>query len=145
MLNAYSSSMQEHIQQLVSQLDQLASIERSLNQFESLASERLLQVLIEACIGIAKHWVKHQGLGIASDANRAFVLLEQSGQWTSKELDWRKIIGMRNALVHDYLNIDQQVILDVVNNGRYKVLADFAFKGVKVLSSPDFKTSKGEG
>ena len=145
MLNAYSSSMQEHIQQLVSQLDQLASIERPLNQFESLASERLLQVLIEACIGVAKHWVKHQGLGIASDANRAFVLLEQSGQWTSKELDWRKIIGMRNALVHDYLNIDQQVILDVVNNGRYKVLADFAFKGVKVLSSPDFKTSKGEG
>jgi len=145
MLNAYSASMQDHIQQLVSHLEQLANTERSLNQFESLAAERLLQVLIEACIGIAKHWVKHQGLGIATDANRAFVLLEQSGQWTDKELDWRKIIGMRNALVHDYLNIDQQVILDVVNNRRFKELAEFAFKGLSVLSLPDFKTDKGEG
>jgi uncharacterized protein YutE (UPF0331/DUF86 family) len=145
MLNAYSASMQDHIQQLVSQLDQLASIDRSLNQFESLAAERLLQVLIEACIGISKHWVKHQGLGIASDANSAFILLDQSGQWTNKELDWRKIIGLRNALVHDYLNIDQQVILDVVNKRRYKALAEFAFKGLKVLSSPRFKTDKGEG
>jgi uncharacterized protein YutE (UPF0331/DUF86 family) len=145
MLNAYSASMQDHIQQIVSQLDQLASIDRSLNQFESLAAERLLQVLIEACIGISKHWVKHQGLGIASDANRAFILLDQSGQWTNKELDWRKIIGLRNALVHDYLNIDQQVILDVVNKRRYKALAGFAFKGLKVLSSPDFKTDKCEG
>lgn len=106
MLNTYSTSMLEHIQQLTSQLEQLANIERPLNQFESLAAERLLQVLIEACIGVAKHWVKHQGLGIATDANRAFVLLEQNEQWASKELDWRKIIGMRNALVHDYLNID---------------------------------------
>ncbi len=145
MLNAYSASMQDHIQQLVSQLDQLANIERSLSQFESLAAERLLQVLIEACIGISKHWVKHQGLGIASDANRAFILLDQSGQWTNKELDWRKIIGLRNALVHDYLNIDQHVILDVVNKRRYKALAEFAFKGLKVLSSPHFKTDKGEG
>ncbi len=107
MFNAYSASMQDHIQQLVSQLDQLASIDRSLNQSESLAAERLLQVLIEACIGISKHWVKQQGLGIASDANRAFILLDQSGQWTNKELDWRKIIGLRNALVHGYLSIDQ--------------------------------------
>lgn len=145
MLNAYSTSMLEHIQQLTSQLEQLASIERPLNQFESLAAERLIQVLIEACIGVAKHWVKHQGLGIATDANRAFVLLEQSGQWTNKELDWRKIIGMRNTLVHAYLNIDQQVILDVLNNRRYKALAEFAFKGLNVLSLPDFKTDKGEG
>jgi uncharacterized protein YutE (UPF0331/DUF86 family) len=144
MLNVFSASMQEHIQQLVSQLDQLANIERSLNQFESLAAERLLQVLIEACIGISKHWVKHQGLGIASDANRAFILLEQSGQWTNKELDWRKIIGLRNALVHGYLNIDQHVILDVVNKRHYKALAEFAFKGLKALSLPDFKTDKGQ-
>jgi uncharacterized protein YutE (UPF0331/DUF86 family) len=106
MLNAYSASMQDHFQQLVSQLVQLAKIERSLNEFESLAAERLLQVLIVACIGISKHWVKHLGLGIASDANRAFILLDQSGQWINKELDWRKIIGLRKLLVHDYLNID---------------------------------------
>ena len=57
------------------QLEQLAEIKRPLNQFESLAAERLIQVLIEACIGLAKHWVKHKNLGVVTDANRAFVLL----------------------------------------------------------------------
>jgi hypothetical protein len=37
------------------------------------------------------------------------------------------------------------VILDVVKKRRYKTLAEFAFKGLKVLNSPDFKTDKGEG
>jgi hypothetical protein len=42
------------------------------------------------------------------------------------------------------LNIDQQVIFDVVHNARYKSLAEFAFKGLTVLSSPDLKTDQGE-
>ena len=54
MFNTYVESMRDHIQNIVSQLDQLAEVDRPLNQFESLAAERLLQVLIEACIGIAK-------------------------------------------------------------------------------------------
>lgn len=136
MSSAYVSSMQEHIQHLVHQLDQLASLKRSLNQFESLAAERLLQVLIEACIGVAKHWVKHQGLGVVSDAYRAFVLLEQNGQLPDSPIEWRKIIGMRNALVHDYLNIDPRVILDVIVQERYKQLASFAMQGLTILNTP---------
>jgi len=135
MLEAYCSSMQGHIKHLESQLDQLAAIQRPLNQFESLAAERLIQVLIEACIGIAKQWVKHKGLGIAQDAKRAFVLLEQNAQWSSKDLDWRRIIGMRNALVHDYLNIDAHVILDVIHKRRYKELVKFAEHGLITLNN----------
>lgn len=29
---------------------------------------------------------------------------------------WRKVTGMRNRLVHDYGNIDYQVVLDVVRD-----------------------------
>jgi uncharacterized protein YutE (UPF0331/DUF86 family) len=135
MFNTYVKSMRGHIQHIVSQLDQLADAKKPLNQFESLAAERLLQVLIEACIGIAKHWVKHQKLGVAQDANRAFLLLEQNGEYTEGSLNWRKIIGMRNALVHDYLNLDSDIILDVIQQGRYQQLADFASQGLAKLDS----------
>jgi len=133
MHKAYCQSMGQHIQSLTMQLEQLAEIERPLNQFESLAAERLIQVLIEACIGLAKHWVKHKGLGVVTDASRAFVLLAQHGEWTEQKLDWHRIIGMRNALVHDYLNIDQRIILDVIQQRRYQDLKDFAEHALSVL------------
>lgn len=134
----YAQSIREHVEHIQFQLDQLAVIasKAPLNQFESLAAERLLQILIEACIGVAKHWVKHKGLGIAHDAYASFVLLEQNGEYTSQELSWRKIIGMRNALVHDYLNIDTDIILDVIRQQRYKQLVNFVDLGLTQITQP---------
>lgn len=128
--------MSEHVKHIEIQLDQLAAIatKAPLNQFESLAAERLLQVLIEACIGLAKHWVKHKGLGVAHDAYRTFIVLEQNGEYSAEGLNWRKIVGMRNALVHDYLSIDSEIILDVIRQQRYKQLVQFADLGLAQLS-----------
>ena len=90
--------------------------------------------MIEACIGLAKHWVKHKGLGVVTDANRAFILLAQHGEWIEQKLDWHRIIGMRNALVHDCLNIDQRIILDAIKQRRYQDLHNFA---EQAFSKPD--------
>jgi uncharacterized protein YutE (UPF0331/DUF86 family) len=40
---------------------------------------------------------------------------------------------MRNALVHDYLNIDQRIILDVIHQRRYQDLKDFAEQALSKL------------
>ena len=133
MHKAYCQSMRLHIHSLTMQLAQLEQIERPLNQFESLAAGRLIQVLIEACIGLAKHWVKHKRSGVVTDANRAFVLLAQHGEWTEQTLDWHRIICMRNALVHDYLNIDQRIILDVIKQRRYQDPQNFAEQALSKL------------
>ncbi len=45
--------------------------------------------------------------------------------------DWNSIIGMRNALVHDYLNLDREKILQVVKDSRYRVLIDFALQALE--------------
>lgn len=36
---------------------------------------------------------------------------------------WRKVTGMRNRLVHDYGNIDYQVVLDVVRDDLPELIA----------------------
>lgn len=124
---AYRDAMREHVAQIE---EELAEIERLLkaNTFTALAyraTERNLQLLIEACIGIAKQTLKAKGMHVPSDARQAFAKLKTLGL-DPTHADWNRIIGMRNALVHDYLNIQPERITEVIINQQYKVLLEFA-------------------
>ncbi|GCF90383.1 type VII toxin-antitoxin system HepT family RNase toxin [Shewanella sp. M-Br] len=67
---------------------------------------------------IAKHWAKAQAGHSPQDAYQAFEILCQRGAQPADELnDWRKVIGLRNALVHDHLNIDPEIIRSVISQG----------------------------
>ena len=91
-----------------------------------------MQVLIEACIGVAKQWLKHQKKNVPSDARETIQKLADCQQITQEEADkWTKVIGMRNAIVHDYLNLDRRILKAVVETGTYKSLQQF----VKGLTS----------
>lgn len=89
------------------------------------SAERSLQLLTEACIGIAKRTLKAEGKQVPSDARQAFSNLKSLGL-DSTSADWNRIIGMRNALVQDYLNIEPARVLDVIRLKHYVVLLDFA-------------------
>lgn len=133
--NTYTQSMREHVSLILSELDGLNEIlqQRSFGRYEYRAAERTLQILIEACIGIAKHWSKSL-LGVSpADAYSAFQRLQDFDIPEVKQTDWRPIIGMRNALVHDYLNIDQSTVEYIIQQRKYQNLANFAMAGLKRL------------
>lgn len=133
--NPYILSMHEHLNELQSELDGLTEIisQRDLNRYEYRAAERTLQILIEACIGIAKHWNYALYKTAPADAYAAFEKLSQQGIEGINDIEWRKIIGMRNALVHDYLNIDPQIIKALLKKAAYVGLFKFAYKGLMAL------------
>ena len=80
---------------------------RTLSNLEYRAAERILQVSIEASIGVAKHWAKTLAGHTPQDAYQAFEFLVLRGELCPDTLIcWSKLIGLRIALVHDYLNID---------------------------------------
>lgn len=136
--DAYVFSMREHLAELKSELQGLTDIinQRELSRYEYRAAERTLQVLIEACIGIAKHWNYVFYKTAPADAYAAFEKLSQQGVEAVNDVEWRKIIGMRNALVHDYLNIDPDIIRAVIKKKVYKNLLEFANKGLTALQEP---------
>ena len=49
--------------------------------------------------------------------------------------EWQRIIGMRNAIVHDYLNLDEKVIKAIVVNQMYLTLKKFALNTSEKLKS----------
>jgi len=131
----YTYSMREHLSVLESELIGLYEIEqeRPMSTYEYRASERTLQILIEACIGIAKQWGYAVSNVAPADAYSAFERLSQLGQ-DVPDIQWRKIIGMRNALVHDYLNIEPMIIRSVIKQRGFIPLLAFANQGLDVLS-----------
>lgn len=123
----YSASMQEHLIELKEQLAEIEAIaiQRPLSAIEYRALERNLQLLIEACIGIAKRVLKGQKCNPPSEARKVFEKLAAKGL-DQTNIEWTKVIGMRNAIVHDYLDIDANRITSVLTNKDYLKLFTFA-------------------
>ena len=68
------------------------------------SAERFLQLAIEAINDMGNH--------IIAD------LRQQHGYIAGKvAAHWRKMIGFRNILVHDYLDINRAVVYDVLQHG----------------------------
>ena len=131
MANEYALAITEHIKEQQEDLEQIkATLDtRMWTRVERRAAERIIQVMVEACIGVSKHYLKKQNISTPSDTYKIFLQLAEQGIITQQELQtWRKVIGMRNAIVHDYLNLDERVLTNIIQNGLYNTLADFVYK-----------------
>ncbi len=136
--NAYIGALRISLSRYKAELSEIRAILalRALSNLEYRAAERTLQVSIEACIGVAKHWAKALASHTPQDAYQAFEILAQRGELSPDTLiGWRKIIGLRNALVHDYLNIDPEIIRSVIAQGYSDQLFTFAEQGLDWLAA----------
>ena len=135
-LQLYLTEVRHHKEKYVKELEELRKdlLAGEVKSRDYLAAERLLQVFTEVCIGLAKHWVKKLNGGSASDAYQTFSLLKERGGISGGDLkQWRKIIGLRNGLVHDYLNIDLLIIEDIIRQQQYNRLDEFCDIAINAL------------
>jgi len=90
------------------------------------ACERLLQVSIECVIDICGLMVIGLRLGLPAEEDDLFEKLEQAGIITSpRKQSLQKMKGFRNILVHEYGQVDDVIVYEVLQNN----LNDFeAFK-----------------
>lgn len=137
-LTHYLAEVTKQKQRYLDELEQLR-VDFTSGDFRSrdyLATERLLQVLTELSIGLAKHCCKRFTGQSAADAYQTFSNLTEHGFLTIVELaEWKKIIGFRNGLVHDYLNIDLLIVANILSKAHYLRVAQFCDKAIELLAS----------
>jgi uncharacterized protein YutE (UPF0331/DUF86 family) len=90
-----------------------------------------LQILIENAIGKAKQLLKAQDEAVPVSAYDAFAALARRGTIPQDQLPaWNAIIGLRNRIVHDYMNIDMQRVQELVAMGHYEFVTVFLLKPI---------------
>ncbi|TAN50059.1 MAG: DUF86 domain-containing protein [Methylococcaceae bacterium] len=88
-----------------------------------------LQVLVENAIGKAKHLLKAKNHAVPVSAYDAFELLAQCGLIPAVDLSaWQKAVGLRNRIVHDYLNLDPRIVYRLLETEGYAFVIAFLRK-----------------
>lgn len=117
----------EVLSKRLNRLDEYLSILRGLKRFSLPefvenpecygAAERFLQLSIEAITDIGNHLVADLELGPVNSYRDIPALLTAAGHLsTDLEQKWFRMIGFRNTLVHDYLEIDRKIVHDVLHH-----------------------------
>jgi uncharacterized protein YutE (UPF0331/DUF86 family) len=74
---------------------------------------------IEACIDIAQHICSAQGWGPPADNGDAMKVLGRHGTLTPEVSDaMRKAVGFRNVLVHEYVEVSDEIVASRLGNLR---------------------------
>jgi uncharacterized protein YutE (UPF0331/DUF86 family) len=81
------------------------------------SAERFLHLAIEAVNDMGNHIIADDALGIVdSYGDIPSILLKHGVIRSEMKEKWIQMIGFRNALVHDYIDIDRNIVFDVLQN-----------------------------
>jgi len=123
----------EYHQQIVEQLHQQQQ-NNPLTAIERSATERSLQVLVEMAIGCSKHYLKNIKSALPSEASAVIQSVYGTGiALSTKESDMIGAVGMRNAIIHDYLNLDWNKVALVVQDKKYHSVIRYCEQLLKQL------------
>jgi uncharacterized protein YutE (UPF0331/DUF86 family) len=81
------------------------------------SAERFLQLAIEASLDMGSHVIADENLGSVEQSRDIPRRFREHGR-ISEDLEqrWIRMIGFRNILVHEYLEVDRNIVHDVVQN-----------------------------
>jgi len=79
--------------------------------------ERFLHLAVEAVTDIGNHIIAEENLGMVNSYSDIPGILKDKGVIDEALCQtWIRMIGFRNALVHDYVEIDFEIVYDVLQN-----------------------------
>lgn len=123
---AYEQALIRHQQKMLRLLDEYSREDANAwTERDYLAIQRALQVYIESFIGMARYFIQQKYQLTVSQSREALDELKSRGDLSLQQHeDLMKIIGFRNVLVHDYLEVNDAIVRAVVGKRLYAALED---------------------
>lgn len=116
---------------LLNQAREVLAQGRSLTKLEQSGLLHALQILIENSIGKAKQILKARNVPVPVSAYDAFAALVGQGEVETAQLQaWNAVTGLRNRIVHDYMNIDMNRVLEFVQTDQDRFIVEFLLKPI---------------
>jgi len=105
----------------------MMSVKEDWNSIEIRAVKNSMQVLVENSIGKAKRILKNFNCPIVPQkGSDAFEFMYEMGLIDDEMFSTMKsAIGLRNAMVHDYMNFNDDILKNVVTEKKYLDLVSF--------------------
>ena len=116
---------------LLAQAAAIAATGRPLTALEQSGTLHALQILVENAIGKAKQILKSQNLLVPVSAYGACAARAEAGLLPHADLPaWNVVVGLRNRIVHDYINISMELILQTIASCKHQFVVDFLLQQV---------------
>jgi uncharacterized protein YutE (UPF0331/DUF86 family) len=81
------------------------------------AAERFLQTAVEILNDLGAHLVARLGVSPVERYRDVPARLLEAGSLTERQAElWRRVIGFRNVVVHDYLEVDRAIVYDILRH-----------------------------
>jgi uncharacterized protein YutE (UPF0331/DUF86 family) len=130
----YEKEIQKNIRRMNRILDEYKETDSDWSEIDTLAIERCLQILIESVIGLSRYVLSTIFAINVSRSREAVDELKRLGELTRYEHNkLTKIIGFRNILVHDYLNVDNTITMAIITRQDYLFTIRIAEKLMGIL------------
>lgn len=132
---AYEQALLRHQRRMLRILDEY-SLENTdtWTERDFLAIQRALQVYIESFIGMARYFVQQKYNLSVSQSREALDELKSRGDLSFQQHQaLLKIVGFRNVLVHDYLEINDGIVQAVVTKKHYAIMEQLILEWQKAL------------
>ena len=119
----YERELLRNARRMASILDGFRKRGQPLSETDQLAVQRALQILVESVIGMSRY-VAEAVLGVRVGKSREGLDELRRARLLDSPAHAKlmKIVGFRNILVHDYLNIEDEVVQALVDKGEYDFL-----------------------
>lgn len=93
---------------------------------EEQAMLHALQIIIENAIGKARHLLKTKNEKVPVSAYDLFEQMKNLNLINDETLqEWKKVIGLQNTIVHEYMKVNITLVKTIVKEGKYGFVLDF--------------------
>ncbi len=125
----YEHELDKHIDRMIRILEEYRISMDEWSEKDFLGIERAFQILAEAIIGLCRYLVSQcYGLNVSRSREAADELRKLNVFSRAEHSELMKIVGFRNVLVHDYLNVNEDILRSLMQNRKYLFIAEMRDK-----------------